>query len=53
MATGRRGRVREFDTGLRWRMLFPVEEHEAVSSYLRELAASDCSPATLRSYAYS
>jgi Phage integrase, N-terminal SAM-like domain len=30
----------------------PVE-HVAASSYLRELAASDCSPATIRSYAFA
>lgn len=48
----RLGRVVEFDTGLRWRLLFPEDEHIDVSSFLRELAASDCSPATLRSYAY-
>ena len=46
------GRVAEFDSGLRWRVLFPEGEHAAASSYLRELAASDCSPTTLRSYAY-
>lgn len=46
------GRVVEFSSGLRWRVLFPEAEHDAVSSYLRELAASDCSPGTLRSYAF-
>jgi site-specific recombinase XerD len=46
------GRVVEFESGLRWRVLFPELEHEAASGYLRELAASDCSPATLRSYAF-
>lgn len=46
------GRVVEFDTGLPWRVLFPEQEHLAASSYLRELAASDCSPTTLRSYAF-
>lgn len=30
----------------------PRVEHAAASGYLRDLAASDCSPATLRSYAY-
>ncbi|ODU05015.1 MAG: hypothetical protein ABS81_08665 [Pseudonocardia sp. SCN 72-86] len=34
-------------------MVFPDVEHHAVSSYLRELAATDCSPATIRSYAYA
>lgn len=46
------GRVVEFESGLRWRVLFPELEHPAASGYLRELAASDCSPATLRSYAF-
>ncbi|MBT2587387.1 site-specific integrase [Arthrobacter sp. ISL-95] len=40
------------DTGLPFRLLFPDTEHQAVSSFLRDLSASDCSPATLRSYAY-
>jgi site-specific recombinase XerD len=44
--------VVEFESGLRWRVLFPELEHPAASGYLRELAASDCSPATLRSYAF-
>jgi hypothetical protein len=46
------GRVVEFKTALRWRVIFPDVEHLAVSSYLRELAASDCSPSTLRSYGF-
>jgi hypothetical protein len=46
------GRVSEFESGLQWRVLFPELEHEAASEYLRELAASDCSPSTLRSYAF-
>ncbi len=46
------GRVVEFELGLRWRVWFPDEEHVAASAFLRDLAASDCSPATLRSYAY-
>ncbi|TDC25447.1 tyrosine-type recombinase/integrase [Kribbella albertanoniae] len=46
------GRVVEFESGLRWRVLFPESEHQAASGYLRELAASDCSLATLRSYAF-
>ena len=46
------GRVVEFESGLRWRVLFPDDEHVAASSYLRELAASDCSFGTLRSYAF-
>ncbi|GAA1611541.1 hypothetical protein GCM10009789_77320 [Kribbella sancticallisti] len=36
-----RGRVVEFESGLRWRVLFPGLEHEAASENLRELAASD------------
>jgi site-specific recombinase XerD len=47
------GRVEEHPTGLRWRVIHPHVEHAAAASYLRELAASDCSPATLRSYAYA
>lgn len=39
-------------TGLAWRVVFPDAEHAAASSYLRELAASDNSPLTLRSYAF-
>lgn len=46
------GRVEHFSTGLAWRVIFPDVEHVAASSYLRELAASDCSPVTPRSYAY-
>ena len=46
------GRVQPSPTGLPWRVIFPANEHAAASSYLRELAASDCSPLTLRSYAY-
>jgi site-specific recombinase XerD len=52
-AAGRVGRVEQQDSGLRWRVLFPELEHQAASSYLRELAASDCSPATIRSYAFA
>jgi integrase len=33
-------------------VVFPDVEHEASCGFLRELAASDCSPATLRSYAF-
>lgn len=47
-----RGHVREFDSGLPWRVMFPDEEHSAASSYLRELFASDCSVTTLRSYGF-
>ena len=54
MTTGCRvGHVKQQDAGLRWRVVFPDVEHVAASSYLRELAASDCSPATIRSYAYA
>jgi len=47
-----RGRVVECSTGLRWRVVFPDVEHDAACGYLRDLAASDCSPATLRSYGF-
>ena len=50
--TSELGRVVRFDAGLRWRVLFPEDEHETASGYLRELAASDCSPGTIRSYAF-
>jgi site-specific recombinase XerD len=46
------GRVVEFEQGLRWRVFFPEQEHLAAAGFLRDLAASDCSPGTLRSYAY-
>lgn len=46
------GRVVHQDAGINYRVDFPDMEHEAASLYLRDLAASDCSPATLRSYAY-
>lgn len=46
------GCVKYSPTGLAWRVVFPDVEHVAASSYLRELAASDCSPSTPRSYAY-
>ena len=49
---GEVGRVSEFGTGLRWRVLFPEFEHGAASGFLRDLAASDCSVGTLRSYAF-
>ncbi len=41
------------DTGLGWRVVSPDVEHVAASFYLRELAASDCSQATIRRYAYA
>lgn len=47
-----RGRVVECRVGLRWRVFFPDREDCKVSGFLRDLAASDCSPATLRSYAF-
>jgi integrase/recombinase XerC len=53
VTAGRIGRVDQHDVGLRWRVVFPDLEHEAASSFLRELAASDCSPATVRSYAFA
>jgi hypothetical protein len=46
------GRVESSPTGLAWRVTFPDVEHAAASSYLRDLAASDCSPLTTRSYAF-
>jgi hypothetical protein len=46
------GEVVEFSSGLRWRLLFPEREHATANLFLRGLAASDYSPATLRSYAY-
>lgn len=46
------GRVVESEQGLRWRVVFPDDEHAGASGFLRELAVSDCSPATLPSYAY-
>lgn len=52
VAVAEPGRVVEFEWGLRWRVMFPEAEHEAASGFLRDLAASDCSSATLRSYAY-
>lgn len=35
-----------------FRVIFPETEHDAASLFLRHLAASDCQPTTLRSYAY-
>ncbi|WP_344216666.1 site-specific integrase [Kribbella sancticallisti] len=52
MAGAELGSVAEFELGLQWRVLFPDSEHAAASGFLRDLAASDCSLATLRSYAY-
>ena len=46
------GRVVKSEEGLPYRVVFPDSEHPVASSFLRDLAASDCSPATLRSYAY-
>lgn len=43
----------EQTAGLRWRVVFPDVEHLAAASFLRELTASDCSPATMRAYAYA
>jgi hypothetical protein len=36
------GRVESSPSGLPWRVIFHVIEHAAASSYLRDLAASDC-----------
>lgn len=47
------GRVEARADGRGWRVVFPDAEHAAATSWLRELAASDCSPATGRSYAYA
>jgi hypothetical protein len=49
----RLGRVEENGGAPRWRVVFPDTEYGAASSFLRELAASDCSAATVRSYAYA
>ena len=46
------GRVESAPSGLPWRMIFPDAKHLGATSYLRELAASDCSPLTVRSYAF-
>lgn len=46
------GRVVEASAGLPYRVVFPDVEHEPASLFLRDLAASDCQPSTLRSYAY-
>jgi hypothetical protein len=53
VAAGPPGRVESRETGLCWRVVFPDVGHTAAASYLRELAASDCSPATIRTYAYA
>ncbi|MGJ3190754.1 site-specific integrase [Paenarthrobacter sp. FR1] len=50
--TGSLGKVVRSENGPAYRLIFPGTEHEVVTSFLRDLAASDCSPATLRSYAY-
>jgi hypothetical protein len=42
MPVGEPGQVVKFESGLRWRVMFPKHEHAAASSYLRDLAASDC-----------
>ena len=49
---GEVGRVESAPSGLPWRVIFPDAEHLGATSYLRELAASDCSPLTIRSYAF-
>jgi hypothetical protein len=46
------GRVESSPSGPSWRVIFPDAEHVAASSYPRELAASDRSPLTSRSYAF-
>lgn len=52
LVTSRLGRVVESDAGLPFRVVFPDNEHRAASLFLRDLAASNCQPTTLRSYAY-
>jgi site-specific recombinase XerD len=52
VAPSQAGRVEECG-GQRWRVVFPEVEHSAASSFLRDLAVSDVSPATVRSYAYA
>ncbi|WP_255450588.1 tyrosine-type recombinase/integrase [Skermania sp. ID1734] len=47
-----RGRVGSAPSSPVWRVFHPDGEHSAATSYLRELSASDCSPLTLRSYAF-
>ncbi|AQA03361.1 hypothetical protein BVC93_14125 [Mycobacterium sp. MS1601] len=39
---GELGRVESAESGLPWRVIFPDVEHTGATSYLRELAASDC-----------
>lgn len=46
------GAVVEQDRSPRWLVVFPDRVHEPVAMWLRDLAACDCSPLTLRSYAY-
>ena len=53
VAAGPPGRVEPREMSPCWRVVFPDVEHAAAASYLRELAASDCSPATIRTYAYA
>jgi integrase/recombinase XerC len=53
VGAGRIGRVEQDNVCRRWRVVFPDSDHEAAASFLRELVASDCSPATARSYAYA
>ena len=52
MTARRIGRGDQHDVGLRCGF-FPDLVHEAASSFLRKLAASDCSPVTVRSYAFA
>lgn len=49
---GSLGRVTKHNSGLPYRVEFPDVEHRAASLYFRDLAASDCSATTLRSYGY-
>lgn len=46
------GLVVSASSGLPWWVIFPDAEHLGAMSCLRELAASDCSPLTVQSYAY-
>lgn len=46
------GRVEEQGSSPRWLVVFPDEVHEPSREWFRDLAASDCSSLTLRSYGY-
>jgi site-specific recombinase XerD len=46
------GRVERSSGASSWVVIFPDAPHHAVNLYLRDLSACDCSPLTMRSYAY-